>query len=131
MPAATSKTVADDESPGRTAAVILPREVWSPPIIEPDADTVWTVGSTVRIVWDTSNPPRQVTNYEGKAVLGYLTDEDETNEHLEFDPPLAEGFNLTDGHVRIQVPDVSASNEYIVVLFGDSGNHSPKFTIVN
>ncbi|OSC96446.1 hypothetical protein PYCCODRAFT_1421010 [Trametes coccinea BRFM310] len=113
------------------AAPVLPRDVWSPRIIQPDADTVWTVGSMVKIVWDVSDPPHDVTNYEGKAVLGFLADGDDNNEHLQFEHPLAEGFNLTAGHVKVRVPDVDPRNEYIVVLFGDSGNRSPKFNIVS
>ena len=33
---------------------------------------------------DMSTRPRQVTNYEGRLVLGYLEDGDEVNEHLDF-----------------------------------------------
>ncbi len=29
--------------------------------------------------------------------------------------PLAEGFNLTQGHAKVKVPDVSPSNHYFVV----------------
>ncbi|KAI0639639.1 hypothetical protein C8Q77DRAFT_1152603 [Trametes polyzona] len=113
------------------SSVLLPRDVWSPPIVSPDADTVWKAGSMVKVVWDTSSRPRRVTNWNGKIVLGYLEDGDENNEHLNFDHPLADGFNLTHGHIMVRVPDVTPSNEYIIVLFGDSGNRSPKFTIVN
>lgn len=31
--------------------VILPRDVWAPPVVSPDASTVWTVGSTVKVSW--------------------------------------------------------------------------------
>ncbi|KAI0654189.1 hypothetical protein C8Q70DRAFT_1029184, partial [Cubamyces menziesii] len=79
---------------------------------------------------DMSTRPRQVTNYEGRLVLGYLEDGDEVNEHLDFDHPLAEGFNLTQGQIHVHVPYVDSANDYIVVLFGDSGNRSPRFTIV-
>ncbi|KAI0328182.1 hypothetical protein GY45DRAFT_1210559, partial [Cubamyces sp. BRFM 1775] len=110
---------------------VLPRDVWSPPIIKPDAHTVWTAGTTVEVSWDTSTRPRQVTNYDGRLVLGYLEDGDETDEHLDFDHPLAEGFNLTQGHIQVRVPDVDPANDYVVILFGDSGNRSPRFTILN
>ncbi|KAI0375233.1 hypothetical protein BV20DRAFT_985676 [Pilatotrama ljubarskyi] len=110
---------------------ILPRDVWSPRIVAPDAGTVWTSGSMVKVSWDTSKRPRHVTNWEGKLVLGHFEYGDDTNEHIDFEHPLADGFNLTQGHIMVQVPDVVPSNEYIVVLFGDSGNHSPRFTIVN
>ena len=65
--------------------------------------------------------------------------------------PLAKGFLLTDGHVRVEVPDVNDGDNYIIVrkclvqvsvlsvinelisrsssVMGDSGNRSPEFTI--
>lgn len=43
---------------------------------------------------------------------------------------LADGFPLTSGSVNFVLPtDVAARDDYIVVLFGDSGNASPKFSI--
>jgi hypothetical protein len=45
------------------------------------------------------------------------------------DHPLAEGFDIRDGHRTIRVPDVPPRNNYIVVVMGDSGNRSPEFTI--
>ncbi len=62
------------------------------------------------------------------------------------DQPLAAGFSLRDGLVRVTCPTVSPGNNYIVVckcafltryvllsisypVFGDSGNVSPQFTI--
>ncbi|KAI0652080.1 hypothetical protein C8Q79DRAFT_1060806 [Trametes meyenii] len=110
---------------------ILPRDIWSPRIVVPDANTVWTVGSVFTVTWDVSTRPARVTNWDGKVVLGYMQEGDETDEHLSFEHPLAQGFNLTQGEVEITVPDVAPSNDYIIVLFGDSGNRSPKFTIVN
>ncbi|KAI0673367.1 hypothetical protein C8Q78DRAFT_933550, partial [Trametes maxima] len=108
---------------------ILPRDVWNPPIVEPDSDTVWKVGSTFMVTWDVSTRPEHVTNWDGEVVLGYLQDGDSTDEHLDFEHPLARGFNLTQGKVEITVPNVVQSNDYIIVLFGDSGNRSQKFTI--
>lgn len=46
--------------------------------------------------------------------------------------PLADGFNLTDGKVTVDIPcnnDIKSRNTYIVVLMGDSGNKSNNFTI--
>lgn len=43
---------------------------------------------------------------------------------------LADGFPLTAGSVSFTLPsDLAARDDYIVVLFGDSGNASPHFSI--
>lgn len=47
------------------------------------------------------------------------------------DDPLATGFPITMGRAEITVPSVTTRNSYILVLFGDSGNASPRFTINN
>ncbi|KAL1722866.1 hypothetical protein EV715DRAFT_246867 [Schizophyllum commune] len=49
--------------------------------------------------------------------------------HLQYDNPLAQGFSITLGSYDVTVPDVEERSDYIIVLFGDSGNSSPKFTI--
>lgn len=66
----------------------------------------------------------------GSIVLGYLIGNDE-NEHLDYKNPLASGFKLMDGQRDIVIPNVEPRKTYIIVLFGDSGNASPKFTITN
>ncbi|KZT11942.1 uncharacterized protein LAESUDRAFT_641819 [Laetiporus sulphureus 93-53] len=104
------------------------REVYSPAITAPDATTTWHVGSTVEVRWDTSNAPEFARNYTGRLVLGHL--DGGYDEHLNLDNPLADGFNITKGHVKVVVPNVSPADDYIVVLFGDSGNRSPEFTIM-
>ncbi|KAF7985608.1 hypothetical protein HWV62_3919 [Athelia sp. TMB] len=63
-----------------------------------------------------------ITNTKGVVVLAKDGIED-------VDHPLASGFNILDGHVVIKVPKVSTGSKYALVLFGDSGNYSPKFTI--
>ncbi|KAI0720017.1 hypothetical protein C8T65DRAFT_692994 [Cerioporus squamosus] len=62
--------------------------------------------------------------------------------------PLAEGFDLTQGHAKVKVPDVSprtatsssdglltviiyAAGAMLRTVFGDSGNRSPAFTIMH
>ena len=45
--------------------------------------------------------------------------------------PLAKDFPITAGHTEITVPSVTTRDSYILVLFGDSGNASPMFTINN
>ncbi|KAI0801040.1 hypothetical protein C8Q74DRAFT_1191875 [Fomes fomentarius] len=137
-PAHETRTGLEDEQalePKPTVAshtpAVGPRDVWSPRITAPDRATVWKVGETVTVRWDASHPPKRVTNSGGKLVLGHFDDGEETNEHLNYEHPLADGFDLSRGQVQLKVPNVKPSNNYIVVLFGDSGNHSPQFTIVD
>ncbi|KAI5896928.1 uncharacterized protein SCHCODRAFT_02616228 [Schizophyllum commune H4-8] len=110
------------------AVQLTGRDVVAPPITSPNASTTWNVGETVTVTWDTSDlpPESQITNKEGKIVLGYQT---EDSMHLQYDNPLAQGFSITLGSYNVTVPDVEERSDYIIVLFGDSGNSSPKFTI--
>ncbi|GBE83128.1 hypothetical protein BKA93DRAFT_822584 [Sparassis latifolia] len=112
-----------------TALPLAPRDVVAPPITYPVAGTVWTVGATETVTWDTSNlpPVANITNINGEVVLGYLTAD---SENLDFQSPLAQNFNITSGSVQIVVPDVPYRTNYILDLMGDSGNISPTFTIV-
>ncbi|KAH9936654.1 uncharacterized protein B0H18DRAFT_868458 [Fomitopsis serialis] len=105
------------------------RDVISPPITSPDASTVWNVGETVTVTWDLSALPSDVnvTGVTGKLVLGYDT---WNSENLMLDTPLAQKFLLSAGQVSFAVPSVPTRNNYIVDLFGDSGNISPNFTII-
>ncbi|KAF9241610.1 hypothetical protein BU15DRAFT_60866 [Melanogaster broomeanus] len=98
------------------------RDVWVPPITYPTSDTVWTVGVTYTVTWDATSPPSQVTNPQGKIYLrqGGATQAD----------PIAQDFPLSDGHADVTVPaGTQPGNDWEVVLFGDSGNWSPTFTI--
>jgi len=114
---------------GAHAALGL-RDVWAPEITEPDSETVWLAGELVTVTWDTSDPPQNPTGTKGKLLLGRLEDNgDDEDEHLDVAHPLAYGFDMTDGKVRVRVPNVEPGNDYIVVLIGDSGNRSPLFTI--
>ncbi|KAI9569680.1 hypothetical protein HD554DRAFT_2171123 [Boletus coccyginus] len=98
------------------------RDVWVPQILSPDASTIWAAGGTYTVLWDTSSEPAQVTNSEG---LVYLRINGATQS-----TPLAQGFPLTDGHVDVTIPaDTVPADDWVVVLFGDSGNWSPPFTI--
>ncbi|KIY68334.1 hypothetical protein CYLTODRAFT_395607 [Cylindrobasidium torrendii FP15055 ss-10] len=115
------------EERGRTA-LVEERVVYSPPITFPTAGTVWVAGQEATVTWDTSGIPSDLTNSLGMVVLGYVTD-DSPSEHLMIDTPLAKGFELSDGQVNITIPMVDSRNDYIIVLFGDSGNASPKFAI--
>ncbi|KAF8171984.1 hypothetical protein K438DRAFT_186601 [Mycena galopus ATCC 62051] len=85
--------------------------------------SVWTAGQTETVTWNASGIPAGVT---GMIQLGYL-DPNSAGEHLS--TILASGFNLTDEKANIVVPSVVTRTTYILVLFGDSGNISPEFTI--
>lgn len=45
------------------------RDVFVPPVLSPKAGDVWKSGSTVEVVWDVSNPPKQITNKIGRIML--------------------------------------------------------------
>ncbi|KAJ6475047.1 hypothetical protein C8R47DRAFT_1143369 [Mycena vitilis] len=104
------------------------RDVYSPPITQPKASTRWARGTEVIVTWATSDIPKSVTNSKGRLLLGHL-EAGSSNEHLDLEHPLAEGFNVRDGNRTILVPEVPPRGDYIVVLMGDSGNQSPRFTI--
>jgi len=111
-------------------ARIVQRDVVSPPITSPTAGTVWNVNERHNVTWDTSVIPPG-TNNTGMIVLGFVDANDPYNEHLDLNDPLAKGFPITAGRALITVPSVQTRDSYILVLFGDSGNASPKFTINN
>ncbi|KAI0632225.1 hypothetical protein C8Q77DRAFT_910051 [Trametes polyzona] len=102
--------------------------VYRPHVIAPQAGDVWPVGSTQTITWDTSDIPEEAKNQTGLVLLGYIEDGSE-NEHLDVGHPLAVRFPIADGKTEVTVPDVPTRDDYVIVLFGDSGNTSPKFTI--
>ncbi|KAF9212550.1 hypothetical protein BGZ59_006610 [Podila verticillata] len=102
----------------------------NPKIISPKAKTVWPAGSIQTVTWSTQDIPEK--DATGTIVLGYLSGkEGDTNEHLDYKNPLATGFKLTKGRQNIVIPNVEERKTYIIVLFGDSGNASPMFTITN
>lgn len=104
------------------------RDVVDPPITSPTAGTVWHVGEKQLVTWSTEGLPANITNPVGMLVLGYNYN---NSENLMLNSPLATNINYTDGQVLITVPNVETREDYIVVLFGDSGNASPEFTIIN
>ncbi|KAI0659944.1 hypothetical protein C8Q70DRAFT_105287 [Cubamyces menziesii] len=105
-----------------------PAEDFEPHITAPTAGAVWHIGSTQNVTWDTSNIPPSNVNQTGLILLGYLVDGSE-DEHLDGQHPLAVNFPITAGYASVVVPDVAPRDDYIVVLFGNSGNASPQFTI--
>ncbi|KAF5369117.1 hypothetical protein D9615_010420 [Tricholomella constricta] len=105
------------------------RDVFSPHITSPDENTIWPVGTKQMVTWETKDipPDSQLTNPNGKVVLGHLGPTGGLN--LQLDNPLAQNFKLRVGKVEITVPSVAPRDDYIIVLFGDSGNASPAFII--
>ncbi|KAI4525589.1 hypothetical protein K525DRAFT_261036 [Schizophyllum commune Loenen D] len=95
-------------------------DVWSPHILTPNAGTVWVIGQSVNVTWDTSDAPPVISN--GASVVL-------RKEVLPL--TLIDDFDLRAGFVTVTVPNVAPANDYSIVLFGDSGNDSEDFTITN
>ncbi|KAF5382661.1 hypothetical protein D9615_003034 [Tricholomella constricta] len=111
------------------ASPLYMRDVFSPHITSPDENTVWPVGTKQTVTWETKDipPDSQLTNPNGKVVLGHLGPTGGLN--LQLESPLAQNFKLRVGQIEITVPSVPPRDDYIIVLFGDSGNASPAFAI--
>ncbi|PWY97161.1 hypothetical protein BCV70DRAFT_80720 [Testicularia cyperi] len=104
------------------------RIVYNPRITYPNGDTEWNFGNKYTVTWDTSDMPPDAAGYKGQIKLGFVP-QDGTggyNERWQ----LAEGFAIKDGKAEITVPqDLEPRSDYVVVLFGDSGNISQQFVI--
>jgi len=104
------------------------RDVFVPPIKKPHAGTVWKIGHNATVTWKTKDAPVNITNSIGMVVLaqnGSIF----TSQPGGLDDPLASNFSIRLGRIEFVVPEVPAANDYQIVLFGDSGNFSPEFTI--
>ncbi|KAK1224202.1 hypothetical protein PQX77_012902 [Marasmius sp. AFHP31] len=104
------------------ASPIGQRDVYVPPIISPDTYTEWVVGTVVNVTWDNSNPPASISN--GASVQ--LNKANPSS----IVGTLVRDFDLRAGWVEVTVPNVEPADDYIITLFGDSGNRSPPFSIV-
>ncbi|KJA15863.1 hypothetical protein HYPSUDRAFT_91697 [Hypholoma sublateritium FD-334 SS-4] len=97
------------------------QDVFVPVITSPTSSSVWTVGSTQKVTWETANAPVHITNSIGQVML------------VKGGTPtplvLATGFSILDGTVSFPVPNVINGTDYEIQLFGDSGDFSPAFTI--
>ncbi|KAF4617653.1 hypothetical protein D9613_005678 [Agrocybe pediades] len=112
------------------APINSPQEliVFNPPITSPKASAAWPMGSKQVVRWDIAEIPESRINTTGVILLGHMTDG--TDEHLDIEHPLATGFPIKQGFVEVTMPQgIDARDDYFVVLFGDSGNKSPKFKI--
>ncbi|KAI0084815.1 hypothetical protein BDY19DRAFT_997378 [Irpex rosettiformis] len=110
--------------------VVEKRDVVAPKMTSPTASTIWQAGQTYQVTWDTSGlpPPANITNKIGQVILGQF--DANGDEHLQFNTPLAKDFPITSGSVDLVAPNVP-TGKYFLVLFGDSGNNGPTFTIEN
>ncbi|KAF5340718.1 hypothetical protein D9611_007434 [Ephemerocybe angulata] len=105
------------------------QRVISPHITSPEQDDFWVKGSRQIVRWDTDKLDKESLNSNGLVVLGW-SEPGSDNEHLDLENPLASNFSLAEGWIEVEVPEeVETRENYFIVLFGDSGNISPSFTI--
>jgi len=106
----------------RPAAIdVEARDVYVPPVLYPHAGTVWNFGERHNVTWSTADPPVNITNSKGLILL--------RKSGIATPLILANGFSILLGRIEVAVPWVLDGSDYQVVLFGDSGNFSPNFTI--
>jgi len=87
------------------------------------------MGETYNVTWDTSNFPPEEESKTGLILLGHAGN---NSENLDINLPLANHFLLSKGCVDITIPfGVEERDDFFIVLFGDSGNTSPQFSIVS
>ncbi|KAF8625730.1 hypothetical protein AX15_005221 [Amanita polypyramis BW_CC] len=102
--------------------------VFNPTITSPAPGDMWKMGKTYNATWNISNIPPEKQNATGLILLGY---EEDNSENLDIEHPLANNFPLKTGSVPITMPfNIQSRPNYIIVLFGDSGNTSPQFSII-
>ncbi|CDO70316.1 hypothetical protein BN946_scf184843.g5 [Trametes cinnabarina] len=102
-------------------AEVEKRDVYDPHVLYPHAGTVWYKGQRHNVTWDTSDHPVNITNYLGRIML---------RKGLIATPLiLEENFDILLGRIEVTVPWVTPGDDYSLVLYGDSGNFSPMFTI--
>ncbi|GJE96400.1 GPI anchored serine-threonine rich family protein [Phanerochaete sordida] len=121
--AAASQLAAAAPAPAPApAAALEARDIWTPTMTYPAKGTVWESGKTYTVRWETKDAPVNVTGADSGFILLRSGDE-------ELPLVLAHNITLRDGHVQVTAPQVVTGNDYSLVLFGDSGNWGPQFTI--
>ncbi|KAJ6621853.1 hypothetical protein B0H10DRAFT_1717844, partial [Mycena sp. CBHHK59/15] len=108
--------------------------VISPAITSPTAAVNWPPGSTHNVTWNASSVPPSMRNNTGLILLGHITNDGGNgqaySENLNISHPLATNFPIGAGWVAVKIPkDTPPRENYVIVLFGDSGNASPQFKI--
>ncbi|KAJ7147130.1 hypothetical protein C8R43DRAFT_1129907 [Mycena crocata] len=111
-------------------------EVITPHITSPTEAVSWAPDSNQTVTWETKSIPPAFKKNTGMLLLGYITQtydihgNPQISENLDIKNPLATGFMIGAGQVAIRIPkDTPRRDTYVIVLFGDSGNMSPKFKI--
>ncbi|KAF8591332.1 hypothetical protein K439DRAFT_1627051, partial [Ramaria rubella] len=100
-------------------------DVFDPPILYPNAATVWFAGQSHNVTWDTSGLPSTLPN--GSMIQLRIA----RSSTIFVPVTLASNFSLVDGREPITLPEnLMPRDDYEIVLFGDSGNVSPAFTIL-
>jgi hypothetical protein len=99
----------------------------APPVVYPSNGTTWERGSNQSVTWSTDNIPEEAQKYLVTILLGFLAN---GSENLDIKRPLAAQIPIMQGTAPVTVPtNLTAGNNYIVAVIGDSGNTSPAFTI--
>ncbi|TFK69529.1 hypothetical protein BDN72DRAFT_897202 [Pluteus cervinus] len=103
--------------------------VCNPHITSPKKYAKWAMGSTHNVTWDIINIPPEKISSRGVLLLGHGS---RSNENLNISHPLATDFPINHGWVSVTVPHgIEPRSDYMIVLFGDSGNVSPPFHVVH
>jgi hypothetical protein len=98
------------------------RDVFVPHVLEPRVGSVWKIGTTQKVTWDVTNPPKRITNTKAEIILV-------KDGLLDFEHPLATGLDVLAGQAEVVVPQVVPGDDYQILVFGDSGNTGQRFTI--
>lgn len=99
-------------------------EVYAPPVIAPNATSVWNVGDTQTVAWDTSAIDAQGLNTTGYLLLGYYT-AGEDSEHLDISTlpcPSESELSSTDR----SRPDRTTAGTWLPARRWLSGYHGPE-----
>ncbi|KAH9890003.1 hypothetical protein C8Q73DRAFT_653065 [Cubamyces lactineus] len=109
-------------------AAHVPRAV-SPFITEPNAISVWPLGSVQTVEWCVITDGLDLDDVEGTVLLGYV--QTDGNVTLWKDQPLAENVALSDGVVNVRCPlNLPTTLRYhLLAVLGDESNISPIFEI--
>ncbi|KAK0184917.1 hypothetical protein F5146DRAFT_1072651, partial [Armillaria mellea] len=104
------------------SAVVVPRDIFSPPVLSPTTGTTWMVKTTQTVYWDTSSPPDNITGRNSSTIRL-------AKGGSQLPVVLADGFDILLGKIGIEVPWVTEGDDYAIVLMGDSGNVGKQFSI--
>ncbi|KAF9441998.1 hypothetical protein P691DRAFT_779599 [Macrolepiota fuliginosa MF-IS2] len=108
------------------------RDVWAPHILNPSSQSVWFIDQPQEVTWNTTDMPARVSNPNCQVYLGEWDRKEKVYKKIYYDHPIASSCTLRDGNTTVWVPKeswVKPSNNWVVVLMGDSGDHSSPFTI--